>query len=102
AAGDRKVDVPRAHEQVIVFESDREVRDDAEFEAYPDGAPPAGLVGCVDQCRGGNIENVVLRAGEGTAAFHVDERIVEGITDLPGEQAESIQPRLVPIGVEEL
>src|SRR5690242_21731493 len=50
--GRREVDVAGAHEQVVVFSSDRPVRGKPDLNAGTDGAAPTALAGRVEQPAG--------------------------------------------------
>src|ERR1700751_2429050 len=41
-----EIDIARAHEQVVVLDTDGPVRSKANFHAHTDGATPTGCVGC--------------------------------------------------------
>src|ERR1700682_4988125 len=92
----RESDVPGTHEQMVVFEGDRPIRSEAVFETCADRATPTGLPGTVDKqaCRNG--EGPILVASNRGTALDVDQDVVPGIADLTREQAERIDPRLVP------
>jgi len=92
-----KTDVAGAHEHVVVFKGNRPVRGDAIFESDTNHAAPPGLARRIVEKPGWNIEYPVLVAGHGGTALHVNERIVPGVADLGGEQAECIDAGLIPV-----
>src|ERR1700686_2931181 len=92
----RESDVPGTHKQMVVFEGDRPIRSEAVFETCADRATPTGFPGTVDKqaCRNG--EGPILVASNRGTALDVDQDVVPGIADLTREQAERVDPRLVP------
>src|SRR3954468_20544735 len=77
---------------MVVFEADRPVRGEAVFDADADRAAPAGVVGTIELGSGQTARSdaAVAVAGDGGAALHVKQRVIPGVADLAGEQAESI------------
>src|SRR5262249_38295705 len=96
--GSRRVEGVGAilHEQVVVFEADRAVGSEAEFDAGADHATPAGVViGGGGENVGSDHEGAVAIRSHRGAALHVEEDVVGGPADLAGDQAERVDPRVV-------
>src|SRR5262249_33996458 len=89
-----RIEGARAQEQTVVFEADRPVRRETDFDACADRATPAGVVDGVDQ-HSGRSEGPKAIADDGRAALHITEPVVPGPADLAGQQAERIDPGLI-------
>src|SRR5947207_1400168 len=84
------------HEQVIVLDANRPVRGEGVFEAGADRAAPAGVVaGDASERAGCYAVDAVAVRGHGSTALDVEQDVVDGVTDLAGEQAERIDVRMV-------
>ena len=84
------------HEQVIVLDANRPVRGEGVFEAGADRAAPAGVVaGDASERAAYNVVDAVAVRGHRSTALDVEQDVVDGITDLTGEQAERIDVGVV-------
>jgi hypothetical protein len=83
-------DVMAAHEHVIVFKAERQIRRDPVFETNADRRTPAGFLGRIGYQAGRNIKDPIAIVGDGGTALYIKERIVPGVANLPREQAESV------------
>src|SRR5258708_3473252 len=86
----REVQRAGAHEQMVVFDSDRPIRCKTDFDAGSDRAAPAGFSYPVNGEAYSGCETLILVVGDGTAALHIPEHVIPGIADLAGEQAQRI------------
>src|SRR5262245_15774613 len=80
------------HEQMIVLHSDRPVWSEAEFKADACRGSPSRVVRSAENS-GGRVVGIAKAAiGDGAAALDVEQCILDGPTDLAGEQAERFDP----------
>src|ERR1700730_13910492 len=89
--GERIVRV--AHEQVVVFKTDRPVRCKAVLGSDAHGRTPAGRACGGHTHVSGRGKNVETIARHRRAALQVEQCRVPGITDLAGEKAQAINSR---------
>ena len=95
---------------MIVFERDRPLRGEAEFDAGSNHAAPTGLT-CLreraprsnaksssDGSYGGVRYPGIFVVGKGRAALQICEHVVPGIADLAGEETDGIDFGLVDEG----
>src|SRR5712675_1473718 len=91
-----EVDGAILQEQMIVFDRGRPVRGEAIFEADTDRDAPAGVItGIGDFHLGSGEADAEVIRHHSRAALEVEQRVVGGVTNLTGEQAERIDARLV-------
>src|ERR1700754_500744 len=81
------------HEQVVVFDADRPIRSEAVFQTDADGAAPVGVVAGGRELRTEPVVDAVAIRGHSRTALDVEQRVVEGVTDLAGEQTERVDLR---------
>ena len=94
----RERNIGIAHEQVVVFNRDGPVRRKTDFKSRPHGATPTGVACLIERDSACGKEAVVFVGGDRGAALQIPENIVPGVTDLAGEQAESIGLGLIGVG----
>src|SRR5205814_4998514 len=75
--------------------SGRPVRHEAVFDAHACGTAPAVFLGRIERRAGCGAQTGVLVAGDGSAALDVKQRVIPGIADLAGDQAEGVDLRAV-------
>src|SRR5882757_8585800 len=86
--GERIVGI--AHEQMIVLNSERPVWCEAVLKSNTDGAAPAGRT-CRGQFSAENVlEDAKTVARHRRAAFYVKQRLIPGVADLAGKEADAI------------
>src|SRR6266702_3150918 len=91
----RKAEVSASHEEMVVFDGDRPAREKAIFKAGADrSAHPCVACGGDNGSRCGE-DILVTAGGDREAALHIEERAVPGITDLPGEKRNRVDPRAI-------
>src|SRR3954451_20132338 len=83
-----------AEEDVVVLKAQRPVWCEAELQTGANRATPARLArGSQQGARAGRARSsvdVVPVADDGGAALHVEQHVVPGVTDLTGDEAESV------------
>jgi hypothetical protein len=78
---------------VIVFNTDRPIRREPEFETSARGAAPTRFASRGEKQTARDTENVVLVAGDSAAALHVKQDVVPSVADLAGEQPKRVDAR---------
>src|SRR3569833_3307271 len=86
----RKVQVLVIEEDVVVFNAERQVRQDPIFDARTDRRSSACTVCGVDRCTICSREGAVLVVDDGGATLHIPKHVVEGIADLARKQPEIV------------
>ena len=79
-----------AHEQVVVFNTKRPVRCEAVLKSNTDGAAPAGRAGRGQFNAGKRFEDAKAVARHRRTALYVEQRLIPGVADLAGEEADTI------------
>src|ERR1700691_2179523 len=96
----RESEVLAAHEAVVVFQRERPVRQEANFDTGADCTAETRF-GRLIECRA-DSETVIRVVRERRSALHVPQDVVPGVADLAGEQSERIGLRLIAgPGIEE-
>src|SRR5205085_1921857 len=85
----RERDQAILHEEVIIFDGDGPTRRKAEFDAGANRPTPAGVPACGGRLHATKI-NMEPVGRHGGAALHVDQHVVPGVAELPGEEAKRI------------
>ena len=79
-----------AHEQVVVFNTKRPVRCEAVLKSDAHGAAPAGRAGRGQFNAGKRFEDAKAVACHRRTALYVEQRLIPGVADLAGEEADTI------------
>ena len=79
-----------AHEQVVVFNTERPVWCEAVLKSDADGAAPAGRAGRGQFNAGNRFEDAKAVARHRRTALYVEQRLIPGVADLAGEEANTI------------
>ena len=92
AAGVRPVEriIGIAHEQVVVFHTERPIRCEAILKSDAHGAAPAGRAGRGQFSAENVLEDAKAVARHRRAALYVKQRLIPGVADLAGKQADAI------------
>ena len=89
-SGRRERIVGITHEQVVVFNTERPVRCKAVLKSDTDGGTPAGRA-CRGQFSAENVlEDAKAVACHRRAALYVEQRLIPGVADLAGKEADAI------------
>src|SRR6185295_9015972 len=79
-----------AHEQVVVFDTERPVRCEAVLKSDAYGAAPAGRAGRGQFNAAKRFKNAKAVARHRRTALYVEQRLIPGVADLAGEEADTI------------
>src|SRR5262249_39685350 len=82
-------DIARTHEEVVVFDTNRPIRSEADLDAGTDRATPAS-VGCGGNGGPRDDEGAGAVVDHGRAALDVQENVVPSVPNLPGDEAETV------------